>query len=50
MTVDNIYHPENPFKIQGLEEYLNTYQGQETSRAFKSKLKEYDEKYPTLER
>ena len=50
MTVDNLYHLETPFNIKGLEEYLATYEGQEMSRALKSKLKEYDEKYPTLEK
>jgi hypothetical protein len=48
--VDNLYHLETPFNIKGLEEYLATYEGQEMSRALKSKLKEYDEKYPTLEK
>ena len=50
MTVDNLHHLETPFNIKGLEAYLATYEGQEMSRALKSKLKEYDEKYPTLEK
>lgn len=48
MTVENLYHPENPFNIKGLEAYLTSYEGREVSRALKDKLREYDEKYPTL--
>ena len=49
-TIENVYHPENPFNIRGIEEFLSTHDGKDTSRALRNKLNEYDEKYALLEK
>lgn len=48
-TVD-LYAKENPFAINGMDEYLQKPEGRDTARVVKARLKEYDEKYAGLEK